>query len=243
MKISRQMLFGPCALLILSMFASAGSAADVMRDRRTVMTFDSPLQVPGMVLPGGTYVFKLYEPLSNRNIVQIWNREQTKVLVTAPAIPVSRPENQARSDKTVFTFEERPGGAPHALRAWFYPGDDDGRQFVYPPSHVTEVATNSMVSTTSSDQPAIVADSTMASASSTVPEKAEPIEEASSTYTAPPETMSQPQSTDQTTAPAATQNTTAKELPKTASSTPLVALMGMLSLVAAFGLWLVSKQR
>src|SRR5207248_6344609 len=38
------------------------------------------------------------------------------------------------SGNTVVTFEERPSGSPEALHAWFYPGDTDGFEFVYPKS-------------------------------------------------------------------------------------------------------------
>ena len=37
-------------------------------------------------------------------------------------------------------FSERPSNSPEALRAWFYPGDDYGQQFVYPKNRATELA-------------------------------------------------------------------------------------------------------
>jgi hypothetical protein len=38
------------------------------------------------------------------------------------------------TDTTVVTFEERASGSPEALHSWFYPGDKDGVEFVYPKS-------------------------------------------------------------------------------------------------------------
>jgi hypothetical protein len=35
-------------------------------------------------------------------------------------------------DKAILQLEERPSGQPEALKAWFYPGDNTGIEFVYP---------------------------------------------------------------------------------------------------------------
>src|ERR1700752_1900874 len=42
--------------------------------------------------------------------------------------------------KTVTKFSERPSGTPEAIRAWFYPGDNYGHEFVYPEQRATELA-------------------------------------------------------------------------------------------------------
>src|SRR5246500_532324 len=43
-------------------------------------------------------------------------------------------------DKTIISFNERPSGQPEALKAWFYPGDNYGVEFVYPKQRATELA-------------------------------------------------------------------------------------------------------
>jgi hypothetical protein len=35
------------------------------------------------------------------------------------------------TDQSAITFEERTKGAPMAIKTWFYPGDNWGREFVY----------------------------------------------------------------------------------------------------------------
>ncbi len=40
----------------------------------------------------------------------------------------------------MITFEERPSGTPEAIKAWFYPGDNYGQQFVYPHKRAAELA-------------------------------------------------------------------------------------------------------
>ena len=43
-------------------------------DQKTVFTFGGPVEIPGQVLPAGTYVFKLADSPSDRNIVQVFQQ-------------------------------------------------------------------------------------------------------------------------------------------------------------------------
>jgi hypothetical protein len=109
-------------------------------NKKTIVTFSQPVEIPGVgaqVLPAGKYVFKLMDSLSDRNIVQIFNEDQTQVYATILAIPNYR---LRATDKTVMTFRERPAGSPEALRAWFYPGANWGQEFVYPKTRAIELA-------------------------------------------------------------------------------------------------------
>lgn len=98
-------------------------------DKLTVFTFQEPVEIPGQVLPAGTYVFKLLDSPGDRNIVQIFTEDQKQLVATIMAIPNYRLDP---TGKTVMTFEERAAGSPQALHAWFYPGDNFGFEFVYP---------------------------------------------------------------------------------------------------------------
>ena len=42
--------------------------------------------------------------------------------------------------KPLVTFEEQVAGAPPAIKAWFYPGDNYGNQFVYPKAKAQQLA-------------------------------------------------------------------------------------------------------
>src|SRR5262245_14901176 len=95
-------------------------------DKATVVTFSSPVEIPGsnpQVLPAGTYMFKLVDSKSSPHIVQVSNKEESKVYSTILAIPAHR--DSATRD-TVITFEERGGGQPLAVQTWFYPNDING---------------------------------------------------------------------------------------------------------------------
>ena len=106
--------------------------------RATSLTFNKPVEIPGMVLGPGTYVFKLLDSPADRNVVQIFNAGR-KIISTKTFLPF-RPIGPNPTDKTVITFEERAEGSPEAIKEWFYPGDIDGLEFVYPKVNVAKVA-------------------------------------------------------------------------------------------------------
>jgi hypothetical protein len=123
----RKMFTGMICLILLGIFFVPKGRAD-LSDKRTIVTVNHSIQVPGKVLPAGTYVFRL---LSSNDLtrVSIFNADETQLVTTVQGISDSRTEP---SDKTILQFEERPAGQPEALKAWFYPGDDSGVEFVYP---------------------------------------------------------------------------------------------------------------
>jgi hypothetical protein len=97
------------------------------------------VQVPGTILPAGTYVFKVLESSGNRYVAQISNERESHVLATLIAIPDSYMTPQAWRDDplspteetTLMTFYEAPIGQPEPIKEWIYPGDNYGRRFVY----------------------------------------------------------------------------------------------------------------
>ena len=98
-------------------------------DKRTELTFSAPFELPGVVLSPGTYVFKLLESPSDRNIVQVFSKDETKLYATILAIPDYR---LTPASKTIVRFEERRTGTPEAIKEWFYPGDELGRSSYIP---------------------------------------------------------------------------------------------------------------
>src|SRR5271170_3957532 len=141
MKLFKAMTTMCCMALMGAMLASSAKADDW--NRKTVVTFSGPVEIPGVhlqgwaVLPAGTYVFKILDSQSDRHIVQIFNKDETIVYATILAIPNYRLK---ATSKTVMTFRERPAGEPEALRAWFYPGANWGEEFVYPKARAMVLA-------------------------------------------------------------------------------------------------------
>ncbi len=136
MKSSKRITLTLLMVLAYAAILPTLSVADTW-NRATKLTFSEPVEVPGMVLPSGTYWFTLANSQSNRNIVQIWNGDRTQLLKTLIAIPNYR--LQPTSD-TVIHFAERPTGTPEAIRSWFYPGMNYGQEFVYPKARAVQLA-------------------------------------------------------------------------------------------------------
>ena len=78
-------------------------------DKKTTVTFTGPVQVPGTVLPAGTYVFRLADSDSDRYIVEIFDARETQLITTIMAMPDYRMQTP---DKTIISFDERPAGQP-----------------------------------------------------------------------------------------------------------------------------------
>ncbi len=123
----RKMFTGMICLMLLGTLLVPNGRADAS-DRKTIVTVNQPIQVPGKVLPAGTYVFKLLNS-NDLTLVAIYNADEMHLITTLRGISDSRMQTP---DKTILQFEERPSGQPEALKAWFYPGDDSGVEFVYP---------------------------------------------------------------------------------------------------------------
>jgi hypothetical protein len=136
--LGRALLFAFGTAVLCTLFLSTALAQSW--NKKTAVTFSGPVEIPGIsaqVLPAGTYVFKLMDSLSDRHIVQIFNKDETHLYATILAIPNYRLK---ATDKTVITFGERAVGDPQAIRAWFYPGDNSGQEFVYPKKQAVELA-------------------------------------------------------------------------------------------------------
>lgn len=125
-----------CATALAAFLAPASARADEW-NKKTILTFSGPVQIPGATLAEGTYVFKLADLMGNRHVVQVFDKDEKKIYGTILAIPDKRLEP---ADKPVVLFAERPAGTPQAIRAWFYPGDTFGNEFVYPKSQAMRIA-------------------------------------------------------------------------------------------------------
>ncbi len=123
----RLVFFIVTSAVVLFLYASRASADDW--NRITTAVFNEPVQIPGYVLPPGIYVFKLADVSGERNVVQIWNADQTFLFATVMGFPEYLPEGPAQNR---FTLEAREGVKPRALTFWFQAGNPVGERFLYP---------------------------------------------------------------------------------------------------------------
>lgn len=126
MRTLRGVVIALGALLLCAIFAPTSSANEW--NKKTIVTFADPVEIPGQILPAGTYIFELADSNAYRHMVQVWDANQDDLLATIFAIPSTRSET---ADHSVFDFEERPGNSPMALKDWYYPGDISGQEFAY----------------------------------------------------------------------------------------------------------------
>jgi hypothetical protein len=215
--------FGFAFTITLLCLMFSGTASAQTWNKRTSVTFSGPVEIPGVgtqVLPAGTYVFRLLDSQLDRHIVQIFDKDESHLYATILAIPNYRLQ---ATDKTVMTFAERAVGEAQAIRAWFYPGDNSGQEFVYPKKRAVELAKIT-------NQPVLY-----------IPDEAAPnIIAPAKTPTEPPVIALkevplravQPTGKDvaiaEVVVPPPVQ--TAAHLPKTAGGLPLLALVGVLCL-------------
>jgi hypothetical protein len=128
-----------CCAAALTAVMAPGARADEW-NKKTILTFSGPVQIPGATLPAGTYVFKLADIPGNRHVVQVFDKDEKKIYTTMLAVPNQRAEP---SDKPIVLFSERATGSPQAVKVWYYPGETIGNEFVYPKSQAMKIAKES----------------------------------------------------------------------------------------------------
>jgi hypothetical protein len=200
----------------------AGAQVGFVTDQRVILTFNQSVGVPDRVLDPGTYMFKVIQFLGTRDIVQVSNKGEDRVFGTYITVTKIWGEHGRPPEKVVVTFRETPAGMPKEIDAWWRPGFEAGHQFIYPKSTPVQLAKVENEPAPSQPMPEEPSLSTPPEASTV------PIEN-------PPATVEESTSNVQPlSAPA--------ELPKTASSLPLVGLIGLLSLAGSFGLLIVTRR-
>jgi hypothetical protein len=125
MKIKKVALligFAIASVLFLEVAAHADEG-----DQSVKISFNQAIEIPGQVLPAGTYLFKLVDP-NDLKLVRIFNSEGTRLYATLQTVTAER--SKPTTD-TVVVLAEQPDGRHETLLKWFYPGDSSGHEFVY----------------------------------------------------------------------------------------------------------------
>jgi len=120
-------VFAALAMSLSSAFVPSLHAS--VSDKKTIITISEPVTVEGTLLAAGQYVLRLQDSSANRDVIYIFNGEETRLITTVLAIPAYRLEPTGKSE---FSFYHSPAGQPAALHTWFYPGDNSGFEFLQP---------------------------------------------------------------------------------------------------------------
>jgi hypothetical protein len=249
--LTRKFMISACAAA--AMFAALSvSPANAQQpiDSRTEFTFNNPVELPGVTLPPGTYVFRFVDATTGRKVMQVLAKDSTsKTYGLFLTISAQRPK---ASDEAELRFMETPSGRPQAIKTWWYPGNTIGREFIYPKSQARRLAqaTNQTVLTTQAEN--VTSDqmktADLAYVSPSGQETAARDEEVVSAVanTAPTSTTAAANTTAGTRAGAgasmdrtpvqegqsASAATNRTRLPRTYSTLPLIGLIGLTSLLS-----------
>lgn len=226
---------------------------------RTIMTFSAPVELPGMRLDAGTYVFRLADT-PNRNVIQVLSQNEMEMLGQWLFIPAQRRDV---TGETVVTFRETSAGSTPAVQYWYYPGESIGKEFIYPKDQAMRIAMRTGATVQTDDGP-VTADLRASAETEIAPAQEQgavavrgtttgvvegggvPAEEpqpvATEGRTAEPEPVASAQTTtggggvDVEQESTAARGFTGDELPQTGSPLALTSLLAVLSLagVAAF---------
>jgi hypothetical protein len=238
----------------VTFFTSAAQAQP--SDKRTYFTFSAPIALPGVTLPAGRYEFRIVDTETTRKVIQVLSDDGKKPFVMANTIPDQR--RDPAKDATV-SFYETPRGTPGAVKSWWYPGESIGYQFIYPRAQAKQIAQSTGKSILTTKSASTKTEETKSAALTHVDAAGKDVDDnvpdaaaAQSAAAAPPSANASSGFKDESanstvfnrTAPQVAQNNqqnqvptqssrvARNELPKTASSLPMVALIGMLSALA-----------
>jgi hypothetical protein len=184
-------------------------------DKLAFLTFNGPVQIPGATLSAGTYRFRLTNPATSRNVLQVLSNDGAIVYAMFHTIPDAR---TSVTDEAIVTFRETPVGVPPAVRSLFYGGEHLGYEAVYPDGGPNMIAPwvplPEITYTITPAEPVIEKPvAPLPFEPEVALEPAIPVAE--------PEAVGEP----------------APELPHTASPLPFFATGGLLSLLAGLALW------
>jgi LPXTG-motif cell wall-anchored protein len=127
-----------------------GTAHGQTADYRTYFTFSAPVQLPGVTLPAGRYLFRLADPTTSRKVISVLSADGKTPLAILHTIPnqmaVAPREAEIR-------FMETPANVPPPIKTWWYPGKSIGYEFIYPRQQALQLAkvTSQPVLTTSAE--------------------------------------------------------------------------------------------
>jgi hypothetical protein len=134
----KRVTFIAIALLVavLAVLSSRVAAQETNVQEVTYLTFSNTVEMPGVSLPAGTYMFRLADTPS-RNVVQVLDRDGKDIKGQWLFVQSERPEV---SGDTVIMFKENRAGATPAIQYWYFPGEKIGKEFIYPKDQAEKIA-------------------------------------------------------------------------------------------------------
>lgn len=238
-------------LAVIATLAGRATAQETNTQERTFLTFSNAVEMPGVTLQAGTYVFKLADSPS-RNVVQVWDRDEKNMIGHWTFVQAERTDP---ANETIVMFKETAEGSTPAVQFWYFPGERVGKEFIYPKDQAERIAARTGADVRSETSVEAGAVASAQSASADVRQAPEPEPAPAPVAAAPAVVAEAPAPAPEPAAPAiderrVTADVSAQaesapravgtggqdELPRTASPLALAGLLGLLSLAGAAGL-------
>jgi LPXTG-motif cell wall-anchored protein len=109
-------------------------------DERVFFTFSAPVELPGVGLPAGRYLFRLPDATNAHDVVQVLSADGKTVYGMFLTIPDERVDPTGRPE---VRFMETRAGDPLPIRGYWMGDQLTGREFVYPKEQALRLAKNS----------------------------------------------------------------------------------------------------
>jgi hypothetical protein len=125
----RRIVHALCAVGLLAALGTSASGAMIDSRRTTYFTFSGTVQMPGVALPAGTYIFEVANPEGQSDLVRVLSRDRKTVHLMKFTRFVYRASNG--NLKPTISLGETPAGTPPPVTAWYPQSETRGREFIY----------------------------------------------------------------------------------------------------------------
>ena len=127
--LARRIVYTLLGVMLLGVLATSATANSFDIRRTTYFTFSGPVQMPGVTLPAGTYIFEVVNPHGSSDVVSVRSRDRSKVYLMQLTRFVERPSKGEL--KATLALGETIDGNPPPVKTWYPQFETRGREFIY----------------------------------------------------------------------------------------------------------------
>jgi hypothetical protein len=127
--LARKIVHTLLGVALLGVLATSTTGAFENASRTTYFTFSGTVQMPGVALAAGTYIFEVVNPYGGSDVVRVISRDRKKTYLMRLTRSVERP-SKGNLDASI-TLGETAAGIPPKVKAWFPQSETRGREFIY----------------------------------------------------------------------------------------------------------------
>jgi hypothetical protein len=127
--LARKIVHTLLGVVLLGVLATSTTGANMNASRTTYFTFSGTVQMPGVALPAGTYIFEVVNPDGGSDVVKVLSRDRKTLHLMRLTRSIER-RSGGNLDAAI-TLGETAAGIPPKVKAWFPQSETRGREFIY----------------------------------------------------------------------------------------------------------------